>query len=492
MLEAGEMWQGRVIDGTYRLRRYLGGSERSAVFLAERSQGSPRTAAIKLIPADPANADLQLSRWKLISRLSHPHLLPILEVGRCRQDGQDLLYVVMEYAEEDLAQVLPSRSLTPAETQEMLKPTLEALAYLHGRGFIHGHLKPSNVLVAGEQLKLSSDGICRIGELDASQAGTYGPPELPGTAAAPPRDIWSLGVLLVQVLTQLLPVRNGNGRKGVTLPETLPPQFVDLAQNCLEPDPERRCTLAEIAEHLHHKLPARTLGPPARPAEPIAAHLPAPVRTVTPARKSSSALLLVAIVAALIAIVGGAKLINRQPAQPETPEAVLEIPAPAQPAAGAGASEGSRQPARAAGKAQITASAQAGPPARAALRTASEVRNVAPAGGPPARQSAPSAGLVAGEVLQQVIPDVPQSASDTIRGTVRVTVKMNVDPAGSVAGVSLVSAGPSRYFARLAVEAARKWKFSPARRDDQAVARAWTVRFEFTRDEARAIPVAAP
>ena len=72
----------------------------------------------------------------------------------------------------------------------------------------------------------------------------------------------------------------------------------------------------------------------------------------------------------------------------------------------------------------------------------------------------------------------------------RVTVRVRVDPVGNAAGVEVVSPGPSRYFARLAADAARQWKFSPARRDGQAVASAWTVRFEFTRGGVRAIPEA--
>src|SRR3990172_4417143 len=317
MPEAGELLQGKVVDGRFHLGRYLGGSEHSAVFLTERLQGSPRTAAIKLIPADPKNAAMQLSQWRLISRLSHPHLLQIFEVGRCRHEGEDVLYVVMEYAEENLAQVLPDRALTVEEAREMLGPTLETLAYLHGRGSVHGRLKPSNIMVAGETLKLSSDGISRIGEPAGAEAGVYGAPDSPGAAATPARDVWSFGVTLVQVLTQLLPVRSGNGQ-GVTLPETLPAPFGELAENCLQAEPERRCTLAEIAERLHYKLPARTLGPPALPAPPAAAEVrrPAPVRPIRhspPAsRKNRSALPAVAaVILTLAAIFAGRGFFGR-------------------------------------------------------------------------------------------------------------------------------------------------------------------------------------
>ena len=57
----------------------------------------------------------------------------------------NFLYVVMEYAEENLAQILPQRSLSPEEVKEMLPPMAETLAYLHQAGLAHGHIKPSNI-----------------------------------------------------------------------------------------------------------------------------------------------------------------------------------------------------------------------------------------------------------------------------------------------------------------------------------------------------------
>ncbi|HZM12239.1 MAG TPA: hypothetical protein VFC15_18685, partial [Candidatus Limnocylindrales bacterium] len=94
-------------------------------------------AEIKLIPADAAQAQIQLSRWELASKLSHPHLLRILHTGRWRADDErDMYFAVMEYADENLAQILPSRLLTPAEASEMLIPTLDVLDYLHGQGMV--------------------------------------------------------------------------------------------------------------------------------------------------------------------------------------------------------------------------------------------------------------------------------------------------------------------------------------------------------------------
>src|SRR5690349_4787612 len=145
MPEAWKQFEGRVVNKEFRLGEYLGGSEYAGVFLTQYGPES-RKAAVKLIPIgtwDPAMAEAELSRLQSARELSHPHLLQIFQVGRARVDDAELLFAVMECAEENLSQFLPERALTAGEVREMLKPTLEALTYLHAKGFVHGHLKPS-------------------------------------------------------------------------------------------------------------------------------------------------------------------------------------------------------------------------------------------------------------------------------------------------------------------------------------------------------------
>ena len=94
---------------------------------------------------------------------------------------------------------------------------------------------------------------------------------------------------------------------------------------------------------------------------------------------------------------------------------------------------------------------------------------------------------VKGAIARQVLPDVPKSASNTIRGTIFVSVKVQVDASGNVERTELLFPGPSRYFARLAVESARRWKFIPpvvAGQDSQSE---WVIRFYFTREATRAV-----
>jgi TonB family protein len=80
-------------------------------------------------------------------------------------------------------------------------------------------------------------------------------------------------------------------------------------------------------------------------------------------------------------------------------------------------------------------------------------------------------------VVHEEIPKVPHSALATIHGHVRVTVRVDVDASGAVVEESLANPGPSPYFARVATQAAKKWRFSPAGQRS----RQWLVHFEFSR-----------
>ena len=247
MVESWQQWEGRIVNGEFPLRKYLGGSEHSAVYLTE-IQGV-RTA-IKLIPADAPHAQARVARWKLAVRLSHPNLVRILKTGLWHADDEhDMLFAIMEYCEENLAQVLRQRPLTPAETRDLLLPALDALHYLHAQDILHGRIKPANILAVADQLKLSSDGVHRTGEVEYSNgAGPYDAPEKAMGTISPSSDIWSLGVTLVEVLTNRLPERDKNDHP--ELMEKLSPPFDGIVKGCLTLDPERRLSVTAIRDLL--------------------------------------------------------------------------------------------------------------------------------------------------------------------------------------------------------------------------------------------------
>ena len=163
-----------------------------------------------------------------------------------------MLFAVMEHVDENLAEVLRSRRLTPAEASEMLLPTLDALDYLHEHGMVHGDIKPANIMAVGDELKLSSDGIRPIGESkEFTESGNaYDAPENATGAISPSSNIWSLGVTLVEALTNRLPKWDRTAENDPGLPENIPQPFDDIAKHCLSWDPGRRWSTAEIRKCL--------------------------------------------------------------------------------------------------------------------------------------------------------------------------------------------------------------------------------------------------
>jgi serine/threonine protein kinase len=146
---------------------------------------------------------------------------------------------------------------------------LEGLAYLHSKGWAHTGLKPSNILSVDEQLKISRSGLRRMGEARDARwnAGNYDAPGTPGRRISTAGDVWSLGVVLVEVLTQRLPSWEGKA-KDIALPEALPPPFQQIAAHCLQPDPEDRWTVAEITTSLQYGLTVAA-GASAAPAQAV-------------------------------------------------------------------------------------------------------------------------------------------------------------------------------------------------------------------------------
>ncbi len=426
-------WAGRTVDGKFPLRQWLGGSDHSAVFLTERPGQPSSKAALKLIAAEGAAVEAQLSRWRAAAQLSHPHLIRIYEAGRWRLDKTPLLYVVMEYAEEDLSQILPQRPLAPAEVTDLLPPVLDALSYLHGKGFVHGRIKPSNVLAIGEQLKLSADQIIPFTEVNSERRrrDAYDAPETAAGIVSPAGDIWSVGVTLVAALTQNVSFAEERSLNDPDLPETVPQPFRGIARECLHLDPKRRCSIAEIQARLQ---PAGRSVPAAPPPVP-------PLRAPIKRGPIAAAVLMIALLVALVVFFSR------------------------------GGSSGKSGPTPAA-----PVSEQSAPPTRP--QTAD-----APKPNPAVRERSPAPGALAsqGDVVHQVLPDISRNSRNTITGTIKITVRVDADPSGKVTAATLKNAGPSPYFAGHALKAAQRWEFSP-----QPTASTWLIQFRLKRSGTQA------
>jgi TonB family protein len=530
MTEAGTKQVDQVVDGKFRLGQLVGRTQRTAVFLTEYDGQPAKKAAIKLIAADSVDAPAQLARWKHAAKLSHPHLVRLLEMGRCQLDHADVLYVVMEYAEESLSAVIARRPLEPDEARALLGPVVDALAYIHAQGFVHCRLKPSNIMADDDLLKISSDGLCRIGESSGSpgKPEPYDSPEAAGGRISPAGDVWSLGMTLTEALTQRLPVWERTNQAEPSLPSNLPPEILDLARHCVRRDPQMRWTVADIATRLQSNSPA-----------PSKQMLPNPQPSFASPRAIGAAVL---AALALAAIIAGPRLFKRR----SIPAAAPVVAAPAVKVNQENEQTNARRVGQAPSQSPIQSKLQ--PPTRSRVQppaTANDQpkpenkpllsqtshwpvpatpqqpplvekptpqRHAVPPSAPPqpvassskssqekssekhlaannpaqlalpVRSEAPatgtSNGMVRGKVVLQVLPNAPQKARDTIRGKVRLSLKVNVDDSGNVTQATLDGPGPSQYFADRTLAAAQLWKFVPAKIDGRKVPSQWILYFE--------------
>jgi TonB family protein len=548
-----DLWnqcEGQVLDNRFRLQQYLGGTDDSAVFLTQLTAPRTQKAAIKIIPAGPA-ADLQLSHWRRVMKLAHPNLLRIFEIGRCRLLNRDRLFVAMEYAEENLSQILPQRALTESEAREMLGPVLDALAFLHRNGLVHSRIKPSNILATADQLKLSSDSLFPIGEPRKSSL-RFDAHDAPETFASPlsaAADVWSLGMTLVETLTQRVPASPPGSPADPLVPETIPEPFLDIARHAIRRDPRRRWTIPEILARLNPAavaaaaagqspspstvppnvsplsvplspvlaVPAAKLQiprldtppprPPAQPSRPRAANAPKQSLVlpnyVVPV---AAGLLVIVAIIALPKILGhrpdssssastasapsaAPPKLAEQPVRREIPPAAK--PSPTKPTQNSLKTAAEKSPAPPQSSPVKTTPAavpaEAKPSANAASATApaSPHTETIPSASAPSSSGSSSAR---GEVLDQILPDVSEKALATIHGVVRVSVRVKVDPTGNVSEATLDSPGPSPYFADLALKAARRWQFTSPEASGHSVPSEWLIRFHFTPSGPKAIP----
>jgi TonB family protein len=523
MSDVWRQFEGQIVDEEFPLKQLLAGDDHSAVFLTQRGDSQPQNAVIKLVPADPATSDLQLSRWRLAAQLSHPNLLKIFDFGRGRLEDTNFLYVVLEFAEEDLSQILPQRALTAAETRDMLGPVLDVLVYLHSKGLVHGHIKPSNIQATADQLKLSSDTLASIAESRApmTRPSPYAAPEVAVSGLTTASDVWSLGVTLVEVLTQRLPVLPADAKSDPVVPDTIPQPFLDIARHALVREPKRRWTIAEIAARMNPTavaaagqsisplavplssvpaVPAAKLQTPKYDAPAPTAQTPRPPGTV-PAKQTlvlpNYAIPLLGALLVLVAIVALPKILGHRAesstsaanaaAQPASRPKPVEQPAHRDPAS-------ATQP-TAKNSAKAATEKKSAPPEKRVEAPAHPAK-AASAAAALRTDSFPSANAgkssstsqAHGEVLDQVLPEVSDRARGTIQGKVRVSVRVHVEPAGNVSQAELDAPGPSKYFADLAIQAARRWEFTAPEVDGHSVPSEWVIRFEFTQADTKAFP----
>lgn len=208
--------EGKILD-RYALRRLVGKGGMANVYEAEDQQFQ-RKVAVKVFKREDEEMLRRFIREaRLMASLRHEHLVPIIDSGQCQLDGETCYYIVMPLLDGGTLRARIRRSPLPLqEACRIIHDIGGALDYIHNQGIIHRDIKASNVLlnVDGE-CYLTDFGIARITNDATHLTGTgdvlgtvdYVAPELfePDRRADARSDLYSLGVLLYEMVTGRLP-----------------------------------------------------------------------------------------------------------------------------------------------------------------------------------------------------------------------------------------------------------------------------------------------
>lgn len=212
--------KGQKINGRYEILKILGEGGMANVYLAEDTILG-RKVAVKVLRGDLATDDKFVRRFQrealAASSLSHPNIVEMYDVGE--DDGD--FYIVMEYVEgRNLKQLIKKRgALTIPEVIDIMLQLTDGLAHAHDSYIIHRDIKPQNILILDNGLvKITDFGIAMaLNSTQMTQTNSvmgsvhYLPPEqASGKGSTIKSDIYSLGILMYELLTGKLPFKGEN------------------------------------------------------------------------------------------------------------------------------------------------------------------------------------------------------------------------------------------------------------------------------------------
>jgi serine/threonine protein kinase len=245
--------------GNYELVRRIDIGGMGEVYLAHQLTAFGRPVAIKIIRLDLVHDITARARFlreaEVSAYLKHEHILPLYDFG----DVDGRLFLATPYIEGGtLATRLKNRGpLSLTDTHKLFVPLVQAVAYIHRRGIIHRDLKPTNILLDSEDgeiyVRLIDFGIASLQGHNASpslttagqEMGTvaYMAPERLSGIAAPSNDIFSLGVILHQMLTTYMPTTTPASPPSVV--PRLPEPLAQVVRRCIATNPAERYATAE-------------------------------------------------------------------------------------------------------------------------------------------------------------------------------------------------------------------------------------------------------
>jgi beta-lactam-binding protein with PASTA domain len=284
-----------IVDGRYRVQSRLGSGGMAEVWSAADSQLG-RRVALKLLAsrfaADAAFRERFRREASAAAAMQHPNIVSIYDRGEW--DGTS--YIAMELVDgRTLKQLIQERGpLGPGPATDLAIEILKALRYAHKRGIVHRDIKPQNVLIDAEgAVKVADFGIAHAGASDMTETGAIvgtvqyiSPEQAQGRPVSPRSDLYSVGVVLYELLTGQVPF-DGEAPVSIALKQVsqppvppaqlepgIPPALEHVVMRALEKDPARRFGDADefiaALERARRTPPVRQVVMDPTPGEPWA------------------------------------------------------------------------------------------------------------------------------------------------------------------------------------------------------------------------------
>ncbi len=313
-----------MIAGRYELEELVGTGGMSRVYRAH-DRRLERLVALKVLHERLGADDEHVSRFhheaRAVAQLSHPNIVTVIDRG---EDG-GRRFIVFEYVDgENLKQLCERAGPLPVRRAlEIAVAVADGLAYAHEHGVVHRDVKPQNVLLSRDgEVKVTDFGIAR--SLDAESALTVtgtvlgtssylSPEQASGLRVTPAADVYSLGVVLYELLAGAVPFPGGNqvvvALKHVNEPPPslldsrpdVPVRLASAVARALQKDPERRfASMDDFAAELRACLAG--LESPDAERTMITAPPPAPLTDAPPTRVARPARRRTPLVAALLGL----------------------------------------------------------------------------------------------------------------------------------------------------------------------------------------------
>jgi serine/threonine protein kinase len=210
--------------GRYRVKKVLGKGGYGTTFLAFDTVMEEDVALKIFIDVTEGFRSLQREVTPMVS-LNHPNIIKYKDCNYFRDDdGDEIFYVATEYAEQGTLTSYSER-LSPGEVFECCAQILSGLSECHKHRVIHSDLKPDNIFIKNDAIKIGDFGVSKIGTMVGEALGTFAymaPEQLFNGKTSRRTDLWAVGVILYQMLYRKLPfkswdeIRDGAYRPPVT------------------------------------------------------------------------------------------------------------------------------------------------------------------------------------------------------------------------------------------------------------------------------------